>query len=890
MNLRSIVAVASAVAVAFPVLAAEFTLTKAPQSLADWQDGSFYGGTAPSANDTVILPANMNALVDDASIAFVGSLTRIKPMHATTSILTVNIANDQDFACSVYYAKRTGNGDVDARGQIIKTGAGQLTLKGTAESASSYWTNFDIQQGAVKLYCDAAAATGYHHGRINVGAGGLLVLGANEANVTVVNDMLALTGAGVVSNGIGKASQCRLMPWFGLNTPQVFSGKIVGAIHWYANGYELLTGTESTFTGSFRPYYNRSGLTSGITGVMKFGNPGEPSSIGTAGSVTLGEVGARVLYLGTGETTSKAFDYGDNSEGKKYPGVIDAGATGGLTLTGLFTPNGWGLNQRLWLTGSNVTECVISNNIALNGTTRGYVTKKGTGIWRLAHYARNGISGIAVEEGTLRFDSIANRGVATSVGDGLVRSVDQVVSKSDPLPEVAYDFKLGTETTAGTFEFCGTTNECVSLDRPIALAGDATIKNSGKILVLKGGVSALTAGPKTLTLAGDGAVDGTESIIANITNGAGTVSIVKEGAGTWFIDDGVGIAGEIAVKAGKLIFRGEGQGYEWFRWTLRGMRGGTLEKAFGLQPFHRVTEVGFFDKDGMRVGAGVVPASSSWGDYNVNEDKYHAVYRPGTCGFGKKLSMVNSVPNFANLFDGDKSTLGGFWNAIQTNGVWVNCGPVVERTDSYVCLLVRLPKGSKAVTHFDWARWGEAWDSHPKSYLLEGSRDGYVWKTLIDEDDSQKASSASVSFQWAYNQSGGPDAVAMGVPGDPHPNGQEITVFTQAEPVVISNAVSVASGATLEAAGKVQLGNLKVDANGAGTVKGFSFAANGSVDVLNYNQTIALPLTFTDCTGTENFAAGWSVKTDGKPRVSKKLAFKDGVLSVVSSGLILVVK
>lgn len=369
------------------------------------------------------------------------------------------------------------------------------------------------------------------------------------------------------------------------------------------------------------------------------------------------------------------------------------------------------------------------------------------------------------------------------------------------------------------------------------------------------------------------------------------MSLAKTGAGTWVLDGTTNntFTGDIAVKEGKLVLSGEGVGFEWLRWTLRGTFYTSIDDCKGKRPMQQVTELGFFDKDGMRVGANVVDASSSWGNYNIGEDQYHNVYAPGTCGFGKKLSMVNSVPHPQYLFDGTKDTLGGFANAIKIDGDWVNCAPLVERPDSHVTILVRLPKGSNPVTHFDWARWGEAYNVNPKDYLLEGSRDGYVWTTLLDETNGWNATSVTVSFQWAYNKSGGPNAVAMGVPGDPHPNGLEITAVTQAGTWTVTNAVSVASGATVEAEGKVQLKNLKVDANGAGTVKGFSFAEEGSVDVVNYNRTTALGLTFEDCTGTENFA-NWSVKCDGKDKPSKSLSFKNGVLTVESSGLTVIVR
>ena len=82
---------------------------------------------------------------------------------------------------------------------------------------------------------------------------------------------------------------------------------------------------------------------------------------------------------------------------------------------------GDGFNQRFILTGANASECVIAGPIKKymdNGTNCNWrFIKKGSGVWRFSNVANTEMAGvIAVENGTLRYDSIADAGRVCSLG------------------------------------------------------------------------------------------------------------------------------------------------------------------------------------------------------------------------------------------------------------------------------------------------------------------------------------------------------------------------------------------------------------------------------------------------------------------------------------------
>ncbi|MBR0066604.1 MAG: autotransporter-associated beta strand repeat-containing protein, partial [Kiritimatiellae bacterium] len=204
------------------------------------------------------------------------------------------------------------------------------------------------------------------------------------------------------------------------STPCVFAGRIVGkGIRWYSGGNVRLTGTNSNFSGSMQIWSGYNDFSRrGVTGLAKIGHANEESSAGIHREMASREHGACFLYLGEGETTSKEYYYYNNQNNDGMH-VWDAGAHGGVTFTGKWGHGGSSSTraERLVLTGSNTAPCVISGEWAGDNSAPTYVIKRGTGTWTFAdNSSRRFTGGMAVEEGVLRFASIADTNVVCSLG------------------------------------------------------------------------------------------------------------------------------------------------------------------------------------------------------------------------------------------------------------------------------------------------------------------------------------------------------------------------------------------------------------------------------------------------------------------------------------------
>ena len=92
--------------------------------------------TVPTAGDTVSLPANSSATVDNDSIACVGALSRIKT--ASKAVLYVNITTNAVMGCAI-----AGTSTSAPYGTLLKSGTGTLTLtSGNAVASSKAFLDF----------------------------------------------------------------------------------------------------------------------------------------------------------------------------------------------------------------------------------------------------------------------------------------------------------------------------------------------------------------------------------------------------------------------------------------------------------------------------------------------------------------------------------------------------------------------------------------------------------------------------------------------------------------------------------------------------------------------------------------------------------------------------
>ena len=801
-----------------------------------WLDASSYtlGGQPvddpPPAGATVIFQRSSTATINDDSIAYVSSLGRLQ--IATDTQIGISISTNAVLGCAI-----AGTSTGTPYGTVVKTGGGRLSLMAVEIVTSSnkyydYFTAFDVQAGEVAFPQGASGLSGKteYTGELSVAEDATIRIPDNAATYAT-----AISGAGAI---ICDATSGRTLRVLGSGTSD-FSGKLQGpklALDAYY-GTVNLSGSENEFTGNVA----LNGA-SAVLGVGKFGMKSDAaSSMGTDSSVEIKASGGMIRYLGTAaDATDKEFNFYPGDEAEGSIAGFDAGAFGGVTFLG-----NWNLynNQAnparmrwLTLTGSNVVnECVVSNDMPTVSDYTFTVTKRGTGIWRFA--GERGLAGaINVDEGTLRFDSIAEQGERSALGTATML-YEEYNGEKDDARKVDYAIRLGNDGTEGAIEYVGA-GFAGSKTRPIALKGDGRIVHDGADGFIRlRGISALTSGEKTLTLDGDGTCD---CEISGIADGAGRVNVVKEGTGIWAITGTNTFTGSIRVKAGTLCLRNP-TNYTWFRWdVMSSQSGGAL----------RIAEMGLFDGGSNRVN-GAMNCLTTLATANGNLQYGDAAFEfdPG----------LHSTSAFKNLFDSSTSDL---------------------RLSSKQALRVVQHVGAESdVAFFDFASYkpGSGTAGGPKDFTLQVSQDGGFWTTIFTESVAE----SDTATRWHYQDASVSDAKHGGrpintvIPAELRPQNAFGTV----------SSVRIDAGATLKLEGDVSLGRIVVDSASAGTIAGGSFAEDGVIDVIADPEAAMteLPLTFDGVAGVENVPA-WTLKVNGSDSSNHKLKLVNGKLCLKKAG------
>ena len=897
--------------------AADYTLLTAPVTLSDWQSDSFYaGGKAPAGDGTekVFLSVGMQAKVDDSSIGFVSSLGWIVPDTGVT--LTVDIQNDAEFNCRFSVSTCPGR----SRGMLVKKGSGTLFVGRAAARARigngaheyDYEADFTVEEGVVELPKAGKSATNvevtqYHYGVFDINTNATLVLTCKPSGSSLTakteNWIAGLRGAGTLRSESWSTSEDPLVHVHGARTqPDVFSGRFVNNFFFYSSPHLYLTGTNSTTASSIWWIYDGNGTAvRGIVGAKKIGyNWSEDSSIGHSSTIGLLAGGARFIYLGDGETTAKSLVFGESTG--TYAEYVDAGAHGGVTFEGTWQSLGAaGYVQRLHLDGSNSVPCVIGGAFYCNNDSRVYCVKEGSGTWRLANNdTRRDCCGWGIENGTLQFDSLAetNKACAFGTADVFGEDVFRPVSamKADPS---AYYFRLGTAATSGTLEYTGA-GLSYSTTRPLVLAGDGELKNSavadgagepGRILFFSG-VTAKTAGLKTLKLSGDATA---ESVITKVSDGAGQVKVVKDGPGTWTLSGAENtFTGGLEVRNGTLVYRGIGGKFSWFRFRVREVQGGS--QTYQLQ----IAEFGLYDKDNHRINGGLkrnvlCAVDSAWttSDHignSIMTPETICQMNPGECAIYEPRAHYYSggrsdTTNVEKMFqsDADCGTDAGF--AFYQPHRWL---PIVESDEgAHVPVVMRLSDDCAEMVKFDIASTSWGGNEGAKSYLFEGSVDGQTWYTIRDEHNAPLVKRSAVGTEnipWYYSsEKFTTDAVLT------HVGGLSASGSVSGHPVVAQGPVFVCGGATLKAVGDVEIPSLKVDLSNGGRIEGVKFPSTGTIDIVNYSKTSPeqIPLAFVNCTGVEN-VCDWNLRIDGAQSNLRKIICRNGVLYARRRGLAII--
>ena len=877
-------------------------------SATDFSDANSYTnalgeapGAAPSSADTIHLPAGAVYELHQDTASFGAFVEAAQIAASDGNVVTLNVVD----STAVMSAAFCGT-DVYPAPRLVKQGAGALVLAAAGRCVSggedrTYLCNLDVNAGDLFLMPDSTAAATRSLGSVKVAQGARLLLppGTTQA--------IGITGAGSVTNATESATtlyvQCR---WLDPRNTAEFAGSVDGAVKFTANGPGRLSGTLSTTTAGcefVRTWFGDStAFDDVVMGIEKFGMAGEPSSIGTAETLYIGRNGASIRFTGQDETTDKsiAIRMAAGYTDRALPARIDGGVHGGLVFSGgSISPvydNAGFWHTLMELTGSNTSPCAIEcpvNSTAYQGHAYPISIKKtGTGVWALRGDAsRSGNSGaLAVEEGTLQFDSLAPAGTACSLGTGadlyeyLTFKADSADVGLQDAYRIPHAITLGKDGNAGTprLEFTANTHG-TGHGRLIGLAGDACIASSGEIIL--DGIAAIGAGARrTLTLESASGCEYNEA--ANITNGEGIVSVVKTGAGKWTLSGEASFTGALIVSNGTLEIRAPApRPYTWFRFTFRQGWNNT---------FPNLNELALYTTNGVRKNVGLAYERANY----RNSDNYYFYSTPSELPFALARNHATYQNRGENRWDRAERDLqvvfddaaGQPWVLTKQNS-GRDC-PLEYDSSRWMPIVMRLDETAGPIVAYDFVAGNASYIL--KSWTVEGSLDGGDWHTLTNAVFGDASAPAVAAGCW-YSDPAEQFASGRILPegkGFPIPGMCPAPAVAAAQLSGVSS-VFVAPGATLSANGSVTLSRLGADpsASESCTIKGFTFASSGvlSLSSAPSGAAVDVPMVFEDVKGLENIA-NWQVSFDGKMRSGYCIDVADGRLRVRRRGFALLVR
>lgn len=900
--MRKLAVLAVGSAMAFAATATEWYWV---QGSTDWTSPSSYtnatgGAGVPQSGDEVAIPKDVTAVLkfsDTANWAVANALARVRPL-TTTSFFEIHVdgTDEATFNPKINFDGTSGYSSWYLGG-LVKKGTGTLTL-GSGSGAADYFTDITVDEGTLKLPQNISGWSWRWYDLITVRKGATLFTCRAGTGAAGMTNPLGLVGEGIVTNDTDLATGCSFLEILGSGRiwSHEFAGELTGNIK-LQNGRTgfCLTGVNNTFKVSNSVEYNYGSIAATrdleasplpsvgnvYIGLKKIGKKGgEPSSAGCAEKLHTADNraykndagGTGYLYLGEGEETDKDIIINKTADAYDF---FDAGLFGGITFTGTLMM-GPAAQQRFVITGSNtVNECVVRGKIAQKEGCNWRIIKKGPGIWRFTDVTGTEMAGVfAVEDGTLRYDSIAEAGKLCSLGTATALYEDYY-GAPDPTKAVAHAFELGSADDAAAdpvFEYTGT-GDGWAYGRPIALKGSARLRHSGSGELRLVGLKPLdgATGAKTLTL--DGA--GENATLYNVEDPDGNISLVKDGTGTWTVEGTNTISGSVAVKGGTLRIMSETP-FTWFRYT---------EKENFSMWKTLIHELCLFAADGSRQNGGLTYNSTA--AISLATIK---TLKPGEFAFSCE-SAADVPANSVNMFDGDAAV--GWETAFRPKGEssWVR--PTIDKPENWFSFIMRLPEGAKEVTSYDQIGVTYYWgDACPRAFLLEGSVDGVNWVLLHDCDLGATVPAGNYSYQWRL----GGETYGSAPDVSNHTTGRPITARVTGAPFRDVTEISVAKGATLAVVGKpVQLKSgvkLKVDGTlGGGTLSNLVLPEDGTLDVTNlpkFSGSLDIAIARENVSGFENVAS-WTLMADGAPVPATKMecVVTDDGIRLIKSGLIL---
>ncbi len=859
----------------------------------DWtEDGNFEGGVAPVAGDTVEV-GNITVKLSDSdmdSFNLASSLERIRPMHADARIeFTINgTGAPLSFGASIRYHNNSYS-DINRRGRIVKKGAGLLELTSRA-NAYAYATDMEVIEGTLSAKSSAATSGNSWYGNVAVSNGASFF--TRTAGRTWIQ---RLYGDGTVTNsgatqinvsGGTSANPVELTPW-------------MSKLGYYSCGRVMIRRTDNTF-GSFAVYSGTPNPTdgSGTTGFYAIGKKGQRSSIGTAETIGTAENGGTLLYLGDGNETETDKNF-SQSYATWGPATFDAGAYGGLTFTGEWRYGGSAGKQqgmaRLIFAGSNTHECVIAgsiknatytNNLGEKGFSF-HITKKGTGTWRFtdptSSQVRENYTGIAVEEGTLKYDSIQEAGDKCALGMA-TNLYESYLGAYNEAYRVPYAYRIGSglrsypDDGLATFEYSGTTG-AMCRTRPIALGGDARLVNSSGHPFRFSGISAISNGVQMLVLGGDVSAD---NAIQDLTDGAGgcRLGVIKEGDSTWTITQTNTFSGPVVVKGGVLKVRRvmANTPYTWFKLVVKDLWS-RFEPVTGYVDELKIGRIALCDSEGYRHNIGFTRCDAK---------PVGLALQPGQIGWGMKKLYNWWIGREADSPTSGLAEVTAAGETYDGSCLFMSRDLPIDPDDpkKWLEIEMRLTNGTPEIAYYDLAvvygitqTTSYLTNYNLRAWSLLGSTDGWNWEELHSvtnsksADPDQKLKLPNKNRYWMGMNTYTKDypATAVHDTAKMQPiRGHVLDSFP--DPLTNVEWVAVSDGGVLEADGEITLSNFRAAANGvAGTVRGFTLAQDCTLDVTDLPErpeSFDIPINFD---GMSPGDARWTLKVGGSETTKYKL-------------------
>lgn len=380
------------------------------------------------------------------------------------------------------------NSVISGGGLLIHNGTGTTTLQANNTYTGNTVVNrgtlvFDRSGGAI-LDTAALYVAGQGTAQFNF-AESVGVVGSNRGGRVVLNNGAALNISGVVGSTA---------------TASFYSGTISEAGLGSGSLIKTNTGTVVSLYGVNSSFSGGIDIRQGTVEVMSIGAVGANSSIGTSGTVILGNAGdtGTLRYLGAGNTASRNFQLAGSTGG----GTIEASGTGALVFDASSTVSATAATAKTFTLGGNTGVLVtvgpyaaVSNvfgGVISDGSAAVSVTKSGTSVWELSN--ANTYTGVTTIGGGGGLRVTANNALGTTAGvTNLNNATLDLVNVNYTTAEALTMGNASSvlRTSSGTSTFAG----AITLS-----AAGAVLVDTGASLQLNGGM----AGNFALTKNGNG--------------------------------------------------------------------------------------------------------------------------------------------------------------------------------------------------------------------------------------------------------------------------------------------------------------------------------------------------------------------------------------------------